>query len=212
MESIRAAVFVRTRDRVRVLEALGALAKAEGLQRVEPEQAELHALILPPAGRWVTIYLDPTTLAASVAREVAAQTGTPTLTLRVLDDGAALSYDAFDPSGALADTYHSCPDYDKAPGQDDASPDELARTRGDAPTLAQTLGGLPGDLVHELTEALSSARIERLRDHDAYDGPSGATDLLRTLTRLFSLPELVDVDDVLADADELRAHPLAFRG
>lgn len=208
MEALRVAVYVRVRDRVKVLDAVRGALEAEGLVRGDAEDPDaVKALIAPPQGAWTPLYPDPPERARDLARAVAAKVGAPALVVGTIGD-EALFYSAYDAEGEPADDYHSCPDYEKEFGDDDASDEELERTRGDVARL----GALFGASVAGLGETLAAARIERLRDMDPYGARTHAEDALRALRDALSLPPLADYEEMVVDAgDGIDVRVLAFR-
>ncbi|MEZ6186341.1 MAG: hypothetical protein R3F62_15200 [Planctomycetota bacterium] len=203
-----------TADADGVAAALTELAGAEGLEPTVDEGSSPRAgcarfLLVEPRGRWLSVYMeDAWPLAGALCSALAC----PGLAVSRVDD-SAFGYEAFAANGELQDRYHSCPDY--ALGPDDPEPDaaELATTRGNTSALAATLG----DLVdgERLAEVLLEQRIERLRDHSAYERIPEAAAGLEALAAACGLPDLVpDFDEVrhfLAPDEGLETRLLAFR-
>ena len=169
-EVTSAAIHVRSRDRVALIDALGAVFGAEGLEPrpsarddPEPPQGGVRLLVLPSSGPWTAVLPERPALAQRIASDLALAAKAPLVTLRLIDDAFAFAYEAYGPGGDLLDAYHSCPDAEKGYGEADASDEELERTRGQAEKLSAL--GVEGDLG-ELASVLKDARIERLADHD----------------------------------------------
>ena len=202
MPTVRAAVHVRTRDRVAVVEALSHLLLAEGLVPVDPKgrqpKQSLRVLVGKPQGDWVAVCPEDTQAARGLAQALAAETDQPTIAVGMVDD-EALFYAAYDANGLGVDEYHQCPDYEKESDEDDADDDELERTRGDAAALVLGVGGGKAD---ELGEALKKGRIERLRDHDPAVETLPADEVLAALRASLKLPDLVDFDERVAEAGD----------
>ncbi|RMG06561.1 MAG: hypothetical protein D6731_25510 [Planctomycetota bacterium] len=188
-------IHVRTRDRVAVLDALRTALEGEGL-RLVPSDAEggLRFLLAPPRGRWTTLYPEGSALVEALPPLLGRALGTDVLTVGRLEE-AAFFYEYHGPDGALRDRYHSCPDYAKEVGEDDANEEELQRTRGDA-RLLEPLLGEEGD-VEKLAALLARCRIERLRDHDPAHGPADNVGPLTEFARLLDLPDLLEGYDEL---------------
>lgn len=191
-------VHLKTRDRVAVLDAISAAMGADGLSFVgggpdAPEDA-VRLLLLPPRGAWTSLYPENSALARELAGLLSLQLKAPALTVGRFDE-AAFFYVFHSADGDVADEYHSCPDWSKDVDEDDASEEELARTRGDAQALAALLA--PGQDAGALAQLLADARIESLRDHDAHSGPTDNSEPLTRLAELLALP------DLLEDFDEL---------
>lgn len=202
MPTVRAAVHVRTRDRVAVVEALSHLLSAEGLVPVDPKgrqpRQSLRVLVGKPQGDWVAVCPEDVQAARGLAQALAAETDQPTIAVGMVDD-EALFYAAYDGNGLGVDEYHQCPDYEKEADEDDADDDELERTRGDAAALVLGVGGGKAD---ELGEALKKGRIERLRDHDPAAETLSADEVLAALRASLKLPDLVDFDERVAEAGD----------
>lgn len=202
MPTVRAAVHVRTRDRVAVVEALSHLLSAEGLVPVDPTgrqpKQSLRVLVGKPQGDWVAVCPEDVQAARGLAQALAAETDQPTIAVGMVDD-EALFYAAYDGNGLAVDEYHQCPDYEKEADEDDADDDELERTRGDAAALVLGVGGGKAD---ELGAALKKGRIERLRDHDPALETLPADEVLAALRASLKLPDLVDFDERVAEAGD----------
>lgn len=202
MPTVRAAVHVRTRDRVAVVEALSHLLSAEGLVPVDPKgrqpKQSLRVLVGKPQGDWVAVCPEDVQAARGLAQALAAETDQPTIAVGMVDD-EALFYAAYDGNGLGVDEYHQCPDYEKEADEDDADDDELERTRGDAAALVLGVGG---GKAEELGAALKKGRIERLRDHDPAVETLSADDVLAALRASLKLPDLVDFDERVAEAGD----------
>jgi hypothetical protein len=200
--TVRAAVHVRTRDRVAVVEALSQLLSAEGLVPVDPKgrapRQSLRVLVGKPQGDWIAVCPEDVNAARGLAQALAAETDQPTIAVGMVDD-EALFYAAYDGNGLGVDEYHQCPDYEKEADEDDADDDELERTRGDAVALVQGVGGGKAD---ELGQALQKGRIERLRDHDPAVDTLPADEVLAALRASLKLPDLVDFDERVAEAGD----------
>ena len=210
-DQVGAGIHLRTKDRVAVLDALAHVAAATGLAPTDDDgtqarpTTELRALVAPARAGWTSVYVEQTWRAPSLAAALARRAKVPALLVRLASEWAC-AYQAYDASGGLADAYHSCPDADKAADEDDASADELERTRGDAAALAAALGG--GREIERLAAVMTEQRVERLRDHDAVGGVLPDPDLVfAALETSFGLPELrPDFDEVrhvLADEEGL---------
>ncbi len=202
MPTVRAAVHVRTRDRVAVVEALSQLLSAEGLVPVDPKgrspRQSLRVLVGKPQGDWIAVCPEDVQAARGLAQALAAETDQPTIAVGMVDD-EALFYAAYDGNGLGVDEYHQCPDYEKESDEDDADDDELERTRGDAAALVLGVGG---GKAEELGEALKKGRIERLRDHDPAIDTLPADEVLAALRASLKLPDLVDFDERVAEAGD----------
>ena len=169
-EVTSAAIHVRSRDRVALIDALGAVLGAEGLEPrpaarddPEPPAGGVRLLVLPSSGAWTAVLPERAALAQRIAGDLALAAKAPLPTLRLIDDTFAFAYEAYSAGGELIDAYHSCPDAEKGYGEADASDEELERTRGQVEKLSAL--GVDGELA-ELAEVLRDARIERLADHD----------------------------------------------
>ncbi len=192
-------MHIRTRDRVGVLDAIRTAMNAEGLSWVGdgPDETPADAvrmLLLPPRGRWTSLYPEDGSLARELAGLIALQLKVPVLTVGRYDE-AAFFYVYHEAGGDLADEYHSCPDWSKDVDEDDASQDELERTRGKPGALSALLA--PGHDAAALSELLKSSRIENLREHSPYSGPATNAEPLTRLGEILALP------DLLEDFDEL---------
>lgn len=202
MPTVRAAVHVRTRDRVAVVEALSHLLSAEGLVPVDPKgrqpKQSLRVLVGKPQGDWVAVCPEDVQAARGLAQALAAETDQPAIAVGMVDD-EALFYAAYDGNGLGVDEYHQCPDYEKEADEDDADDDELERTRGDAAALVLGVGG---GKAEELGAALKKGRIERLRDHDPAVETLSADEVLAALRASLKLPDLVDFDERVAEAGD----------
>lgn len=211
METVRVAVHVRVKDRVKVLEAVRVVMEREGLVRADRGARDaVRTLVAPSQGEWTPVYPEVSEQARDVARALAAQLEAPALVVGTIGD-EALFYSAYDAAGEPVDDYHSCPDFEKEFGDDDASAEELERTRGDVDRLAQLLDGLGpgGDL---LRAALSEARVERLTDIDPWQARPGIDEVLRRLRDALKLPPLADYEEMVAEGqDGADVRVLAFR-
>ncbi len=217
---LQAAVHLKVRDRVRVLDALAAHQAAQGLVRADddPEAPEAARLVVcPPRGGWTTVAPEQGEAARALAAGLAQRLAAPALVVGLVDDGAVF-YSAYDAQGEAKDDYHSCPDWERDVGDDDAGDDELARTRGDPDAVAALFGLAPGGDAAALAAALAGARIERLRDHDPASDRVAPAAALRAIERAFGLAPLPDAaelwglgpaaDDEVDDGDVVR---LAWR-
>lgn len=199
MEPTGVGIYVKSRDRVGVLDAVRTAMEAEGLEWVgggvdAPSEAT-RLLLLPPTGDWTPLY-PATATRAGLAGDIAIQLKVPVFVVGHLED-MAFYYAAWDTSGNLVDEYHSCPDYAKDFDEPDADADELARTRGKPQVVASLLGA--SDKAGELGAVLEKARIDNLREHDPASGFAGASEPLRKLGKMFGLPDLQEEFDVLWD-------------
>lgn len=220
MEPTSQGLHVKTRDRIKVLDALAELMASEGRERVEddgvaPSDHTSRVLVAPPRGPWTSVYWEEPTGAAERSARLCGAVGAPGL-LVARFDALAFAYEAYDPAGAVADAYHSCPDYVRAVDEDDAPAAEVDRTRGDAARLVAALGPAGGPArAQELQAVLDEARIERLHDHDAYTAQPDAEAALERLAEALSLPDLqADFDEVrhfTAEEHDLDVCLLAFR-
>jgi hypothetical protein len=206
---LRAAVHLKTRDRVKVLEAVRAVLEGEGLvpskKSAEARAANTVRFIIGAAqGEWVAVCPEEPSTCRALAPLLAAHARVPAIAVGLVDD-EAVWWTAFSASGDAVDEYHSCPDYEKEADEDDADDAEVERTRGDASAL-KALGALKTDL---LAEAMQEARIDRLRDHDTYKEVRPAEDVMKALRVALKLPELADFDDRLDDLGS-DAHPLVY--
>lgn len=192
-------IFIKSRDRVGVLDAVRTSMESEGLEWVaggmDAPTSATRLLLLPPHGEWTPLY-PASHSRASLAGDIALQLGAPVLVVGHMED-MAFFYSVWDLKGNLADEYHSCPDYAKEFGEDDADETELARTRGKPQMVAAMLGA--ANKAEELSELLKKARIENLRDHDVATGFAGASEPLRRLAKIFGLPDLQEEFDLLWD-------------
>ena len=201
MEPVGAGIHLRTQDRVKVLDALRELMEREGLRWVgggpdgAPEGA-VRLLLLPPRGAWTSLYPEDRALEPRLAAGLAQALGAPAFTVGWVGE-AAFFYRAYGPTGELVDEYHSCPDYEKESDEDDASEEELRRTKGDTQLLVALLGQPSGCSADALASLLAESRIERLRDHDPVEGYADNVEPLTRLAEAFALP------DLLEDFDEL---------
>lgn len=211
MESTRIAVHLRLKDRVKVLEAVRTVLEGQGLVRAERDARDaVRVLVAPAVGEWVAVYPEVADSARDLARGLAAELGTPALVVGTLGD-EALFYSAYDEKGQAVDDYHSCPDYEKEFGDDDASGEELEGTRGDVDVLAQLFGGL-GAGADLLRAALADARIERLRDVDPWTARVDIEEVLKRLRDALKLPPLSDFEEqVVEGEDGVDVRVLAFR-
>lgn len=206
---LRAAVHLKTRDRVKVLEALRAVLEGEGLvpskKSAEARAANAVRFIVgAPQGEWVAVCPEEPDTCRALAPLLAAHAKVPSIAVGMVDD-EAVWWTAFAASGDAVDEYHSCPDYEKEADEDDADDAEVERTKGDAGALKALGAGQTGPLA----EAMQKARIERLRDHDTYEEVLPAEDVLKALRVALKLPELADFDDRLDDLGS-DAHPLVY--
>lgn len=202
MKPTAVGLHVKTRDRVKVLDAVRAAMGAVGLKWVgggldAPDEA-VRLVLLPSRGGWTSLYPEEPELARGLAERVALELDAPVLVVGHYEE-SAFFYLAFGPAGEELDAYHSCPDYSKGMGEDDASEAELEATRGDAAVLA----GLVGGEAKELERILAGARIERLRDHDVLSGAVGVSAALERFAEQLGLPDLLQAfEDVWAEEDE----------
>jgi hypothetical protein len=218
-DPVGAGIHLKTGDRVAVLDAMAKAAERSGLvpttdagNQAQPG-TELRVAITPARAGWTSVYVEQTWRAPSLASALARAAKTPALLVRLAGDWAC-AYQAYDGDGRLGDAYHSCPDADKAADEDDASADEIERTRGDAGQLGATLGG--GQGLEGVGEVLRTNRIDRLRDHDAAGGHLPDPDaVFVALQEAFGLPNLrPDFDEVrhfLADEEGLDLVLRAFK-
>jgi hypothetical protein len=211
MDSTRVAVHLRLKDRVKVLEALRTVMEREGLVRADREARDaVRVLVAPAAGEWTPLYPESPDTARDLARALAAELVTPALVVGTLGD-EALFYSAYDDKGNPVDDYHSCPDYEKEFGDDDASGEELERTRGDVDVLAQLFGGL-GAGSDLLRASLGEARIERLRDVDPWTSRADIDEVLQRLRDALKLPPLSDFEEQVVDGEDgVDVRVLSFR-
>ncbi len=216
MEPTGVGIHIKTRDRVNVLDAVRAAMEAEGLSWVgggmDAPNAAARMLLLPPRGSWTSLYPERPDLARELASLIALQLKTDVLVVGRLEE-AAFFYVFFNGNGSLGDEYHSCPDWSKDVDEDDASEDELERTRGKPAALSHLLSG--GVSLDALTKLLKDSRIERLRDHSAHDGPGNNTEPLTRLADALALPDLLeDFDELwhlgLDDEDDIDLRYLAY--
>ncbi len=213
METVRVAVHLRVKDRVKVLEALRAVMERQGMVRADRASADtdgLRLLVAPTQGEWTSVYPDAPEQARDVARALAAELAAPAIVVGTIGD-EALFYSAYDEKGEGVDDYHSCPDFEKEFGDDDAGAEELERTRGDVDALAQLLGGL-GAGADLLKSALAEARVERLSDVDPWQQRPDLDEVLRRLRDALKLPPFADYEDVAAEGEDgADVRALAFR-
>ncbi|MGE0710138.1 MAG: hypothetical protein AB7N76_07360 [Planctomycetota bacterium] len=169
-----AAIHLRTRDRVKLIDALRALCQAEGLRpvlgeaRERPPRGARRFLLLPPAGQWTTLVPEDAGRARDLARDLSLAGEVPALAVLLVDDGFAFAYEAYDAKGKEVDAYHSCPDAELPFGAPDVPDAELDRTRGE-PSKLSALGVSP-EAIEKVAPVLADARIERLADHDVSKG------------------------------------------
>ncbi|MBX3465867.1 MAG: hypothetical protein KF878_03085 [Planctomycetes bacterium] len=211
MEAVRVAVHLRVKDRVRVLEALRAVMERQGLARADRAAADARRVLVAPShGEWTAVYPEVTGSARDLARGLAAELKAPALVVGTIGE-EALFYSAYDDAGDGVDDYHSCPDFEKEFGDDDASPEELERTRGDVDRLAELLGGL-GPGADLLRAALAEARLERLRDVDAWQQRPDVEEVLVRLRDALKLPPFADYEEMVSEGEDgLDVRVLAFR-
>lgn len=211
MESARVAVHLRLRDRVKVLEAVRTVMEREGLVRADRDaQDGVRVLVAPSQGEWTALYPEANDTARDLARALAAELATPALVVGTIGD-EALFYSAYDDKGQAVDDYHSCPDFEKEFGDDDASSEELDRTRGDVDVLAQVFGGL-GNGADLLKSALADARIERLTEVDPWKPRPDIDEVLQRLRDALKLPPLTDYEEMVIDGEDgADVRVLAFR-
>ncbi|MCO5172390.1 MAG: hypothetical protein M9894_39335 [Planctomycetes bacterium] len=211
MESVRVAVHLRVKDRVRVIEALRAVMERQGLLRADRDARDARrVLVAPSQGEWTSVYPEATDTARDLARALAAELQAPALVVGTIGE-EALFYSAYDDAGDGVDDYHSCPDFEKEFGDDDASPEELERTRGDVDRLAELLGGL-GPGADLLRAALAEARLERLRDVDVWQQRPEVDEVLQRLRDALKLPPFADYEEMVSEGqDGLDVRVLAFR-
>lgn len=193
-------IHIKTRDRVKVLDAVRAACGAEGLEwkggGQDADEDSVRFLLLPARGSWVSLYPADPAWADVVAGPIALCVQAPVMIFGRIDDDAFF-YMAYDTQGDLLDQFHSCPDWAKDFDEPDASDEELERTRGKPAKVAGLLGA--SAKAAELKEILHKARIERLRDHDPWDGVADAFTSLRKIGAAFGLPDLEDDFDTLWD-------------
>lgn len=210
METVRVAVHLRSKDRVKVLEALRAVMERQGMVRADRDDADLRVLVAPSHGEWTPVYPDVEGQARDLARALAAELSVPALVVGTIGE-EALFYSAYDEEGESVDDYHSCPDYEKEFGDDDASDEELERTRGDVDALARVMGGL-GPGADLLRTALAEARVERLVDIDPWAKRPEVTEVLRRLRDALKLPPFADYEEMVAEGEDgVDVRVLAYR-
>ncbi len=191
MKPTAAGLHVKTRDRVKVLDATRTALAADGLEWAGGEDAPEDAvrlLLMPARGPWTTLYLEQFDLAPALAGRIALQVQAPVLAVGHHEE-MAFFYLAYGPDGEEVDAYHSCPDYAKEMDEDDASEAELEATRGDPEILATLTGAKDAAALGAL---LNKARIERLRDYDSYGQSVDAGQALRDFAKLLGLPDLAE--------------------
>jgi len=208
-------IHLLTRDRVEVLDAIRSFMEVRDLEWVGggPEGADLgetRLLLLPPQGRWSSLYPEDPYLADTLAPALAAAVRCPVLVVGQIEE-AAVFYRAYDESGVLGDEFHSCPDYEKEFDEADASEEELERTRGEPEIVAALLGMKAGDLA----STLAASRIEHLRDVDVNAVPADNKLALAAIQKNFALPDLEQDFDVLwhlgfDDAEDVDLRYLAY--
>lgn len=211
METVRVAVHLRVKDRVKVLEALRAVMERQGMVRAERSSSDgVRLLVAPSQGEWTSVYPEASEQARDVARALAAELQVPAIVVGTIGE-EALFYSAYDDEGEGVDDYHSCPDFEKEFGDDDASAEELERTRGDVDALAQLVGGL-GAGADLLRTTLAEARLERLTDVDPWQQRPELDVVLRRLRDALKLPPFADYEEMAADGEEgVDVRVLAFR-
>lgn len=202
MKPTAVGLHVKTRDRVKVLDAARAAMGAVGLKWVgggldAPDDA-VRLVLLPSRGGWTSLYPEEPELVRGLAERLAVEVEAPVLVVGHYEE-SAFFYLAFGPAGDELDAYHSCPDYSKRMGEDDASEAELEATRGDAEVLA----GLMGGEAAALERILAGARIERLREHDVLSSAVDVGAALERFAAQLGLPDLLQAfEDVWGEDDE----------
>lgn len=211
METVRVAVHLRLKDRVKVLEALRVVMERQGLVRADRESRDAQRLLVAPTqGEWTSLYPEDPAQARDVGRALAAELQVPAIVVGTIGD-EALFYSAYDDKGDGVDDYHSCPDFEKEFGDDDASDEELERTRGDVDALAQLMGSI-GPGADLLKSALAEARVEHLSQVDPWQQRPEIEEVLRRLRDALKLPPFADYEEMAADGqDGADVRVLAFR-
>lgn len=211
MEPVCVAVHLKLRDRVKVLEAVRAVMERQGFVRAEREAREgVRVLVAPTHGEWTALYPEASEQARDLARALTAELKAPAIVVGTIGE-EAIFYSAYDAAGEAVDDYHSCPDYEKEFGDDDASDEELERTRGDVDRLAQLFEGL-GPGADLLRAALSEARVEHLRDVDPWEARPDLDEVLLRLRDALKLPALSDYEEMASEGEAgLDVRVLAFR-
>ena len=223
MDDLVVGIHVQTRDRVGVLDALGALAREAGLEPVRdegvsPRPGTTRFLVAPPRGAWVSVYPEEPAqegqlqLARDLTCELAGRLRAAAIMVGRLGE-AAFFYLAADAKGQPGDEYHSCPEQALEvddPGLGDAT---LEATRGDTARLATAVGGLVKP--DALAAVLTAARVERLADCDPGQDRPGVAEGLAALAAALRPPDpYPDFDEVrhfVAEDDQLDMSLLAFR-
>lgn len=211
MEPVSVAVHLKLRDRVKVLEAVRAVMERQGFVRADREAREgVRVLVAPTHGDWTPLYPEAGEQARDLARALTAEVQAPAIVVGTIGE-EALFYSAYDDGGQSVDDYHSCPDYEKEFGDDDAGAEELERTKGDVDRLSQLFGGL-GPGADLLRAALAEARVEHLRDVDPWKARPDLDEVLQRLRDALKLPVLSDYEEMVVEGEAgLDVRVLSFR-
>lgn len=221
MDDLVVGIHLQTRDRVAVIDSLNAIAADAGLVSAKdegnsPRVATCRFLVAPPRGQWISVYPEPAEEERHLARGLVVDLAKRVRAAAILVGRvgeAAFFYLACDAEGRPGDEYHSCPEQELEPDQEEPDEDELARTRGDVGALGETLGGVQAR--ERLAEVLAAARIDRLADCDPGAARPDVREGLTALARSLGLPDLYpDFDEVrhfLAPDEGLDVSLLAFR-
>lgn len=213
MEPVSVAVHLKLRDRVKVLEAVRAVMERQGFVRADRSavgREGVRVLVAPTHGEWTALYPEAGEQARDLARALTAELQVPAIVVGTIGE-EALFYSAYDATGQAVDDYHSCPDYEKEFGDDDASDEELERTKGDVDRLAQVFDGL-GQGADLLRSALAEARVEHLRDVDPWKTRPDLDEVLLRLRDALKLPALSDYEEMVVEGEDgLDVRVLSFR-